>query len=279
MTARRRVRPNASRRALSLSDDLARYLLNEPLDRSKVSEIEKRLNVDDDLVEEAQAVEDELIVQYATQRLSPARKKQFERYFLTSSGKRQRLRFVQLMIDALRGSPAPNDGSNQKTLRVFLSSTQADLTDERTVALNVITRMQLRHGSMEFFGARQDLPLETCLQEVRRCDIFILLIGSRYGHVAKKMVRSFTELEYREAYRLGKDCLIYCRDQRARLLPAQMEQNGKNLERLRAFKTLLSSRHTLAPFVDLHDLAAMVAADLANKLISATQPRPNSIQL
>lgn len=261
--------PPRARRRISRPHhrDLERYLLNEPLDRSTVDEIERRLGVDGDFAEEARGIEDELIVQYAASRLSAVRKRQFERYFLTSSEKRQRVRFVQLMIEALRGLPASRESADEKPLRIFLSSTRADLPDERATALNVITRLQLRHGSMEFFGARQDVPLETCLQEVRRCDIFVLLVGSRYGQVARKMTRSFTELEYREAYRLGKDCLIYCRDDRAKLLPAQMEQDGRNLERLHAFKALLLSRHTVGHFLDSNDLSAMIAADLATKVV------------
>jgi Domain of unknown function (DUF4062) len=264
----------APRRQVKIGhDDLERYLLNETQDRAVASAIAKRLDAEANFVEEARAVEDELIIQYAANRLKSPRRAQFERYFLTSPEKRQRLQFVQLMMRAL-DEPGIGKADHEKPrLRVFLSSTQSDLVDERRTVLDVLTRLQVRHGSMEFFGARQDYPLETCLHEVRRSDLILLLIGSRYGSLARKVQKSFTEMEYREAYRLGKECLVYCRDDATRILPSQMEQDPRLLERLVAFKRLVLKRHTVAHFSDSNHLAAIVAADVATTIVRNTELR------
>jgi hypothetical protein len=62
-------------------------------------------------------------------------------------------------------------------LTVFLCSTYSDLTEEREAVLDAIRRLQLKHDSMEFFGARTNQPIETCLAEVRRSNIVITIVG------------------------------------------------------------------------------------------------------
>ncbi len=242
---------------------LEKYLLNDKLAARTSKAITKRLQRDRVFLEELRAIEDELIVQYAANRLDQKKRTLFEKFFLTSPEKRRQLRFARLFLNAI--SPT---GLTQpvRTFRVFISSTQSDLDEERKTVLDVITRFQMRHGSMEYFGARQDRPLETCLREVRRSDVVIVIIGHRYGSISRRAGTSFTESEYKEAYRFGKDCLIYFRDDSAKILPRDMEQNPKGIERLRKFKGLLLKRHTVARFVDHHDLAVIVATDLATKL-------------
>ena len=61
------------------------------------------------------------------------------------------------------------------TLTVFLCSTFSDLSAEREAVLDAIRRLQLQHDSMEFFGARAQQPIETCLEEVRKSDILVVI--------------------------------------------------------------------------------------------------------
>ena len=64
---------------------------------------------------------------------------------------------------------------------VFVCGTYSDLSEERGVVLDAIQRLQLRHHSMEFFGARPERPIETCLSEVRESDIVVVIVGGRMG--------------------------------------------------------------------------------------------------
>jgi Domain of unknown function (DUF4062) len=50
------------------------------------------------------------------------------------------------------------------SLTVFVCGTHSDLADERNAVLEAIRRLQLQHDSMEYFGARTDAPIETCLK-------------------------------------------------------------------------------------------------------------------
>jgi hypothetical protein len=66
---------------------------------------------------------------------------------------------------------------------VFVCSTFNDLSEERKGVLDAIQRLKLKHDSMEFFGARAEQPIETCLQEVRVSDILVVIVGHRYGSI------------------------------------------------------------------------------------------------
>jgi len=146
---------------------------------------------------------------------------------------------------------------------VFVCSTYSDLAAERSSVLEGIRRLQLRHDSMEFFGARPEAPIETCLEEVRRSNVIVIVVGLRYGSLVPGTDVSFSEAEYNEAYRLGKPCLVYLRDEDVPILPRHFESNPASLERLRAFKARFRDRHTIAYFQSASDLAVRVVADLS----------------
>jgi hypothetical protein len=151
-------------------------------------------------------------------------------------------------------------------LTVFICSTFADLSDEREAVLDAIRRLQLQHDSMEFFGARSSQPIETCLAEVRRSKIIIVIISHLYGIIEKNSGLSFSEAEYIEGYRLQKPCLVYIRDDNIPILPKYMERDPDKLRLLERWKTVLRERHTVASFRDGQDLALQVAADLGRAI-------------
>src|SRR5687768_16782808 len=124
----------------------------------------------------------------------------------------------------------------KKNLTVFLCSTYADLNEERQNVLDAIRRLQLKHDSMEFFGARPGLPIETCLAEVRRSDVLVVIVGHRYGSIVSDLGISFSEAEYREGHRLEKPCLVYLRDDNVPVLLKHVERNPDNLRLLEQWK-------------------------------------------
>jgi serine phosphatase RsbU (regulator of sigma subunit) len=156
---------------------------------------------------------------------------------------------------------------------VFLCGTYVDLTAEREAVLASIREMQHAHQAMEFFGARPDRPIETCLEEVRASDIVVVVLGFLYGSIVPGSDRSYTQAEYQEAFSLGKTCLIYLRDEDS-LIPAKyMERDPAKMSRLKEFRDLLEGRHTVVKFRDAHELATGVTADLNR--IGEKANRPN----
>jgi hypothetical protein len=60
---------------------------------------------------------------------------------------------------------------------VFVCSTFDDLEQEREAVLDAIRRVQQRHNAMEFFGARPEQPINVCLEEVRKSDLLVVIVG------------------------------------------------------------------------------------------------------
>jgi outer membrane protein assembly factor BamB len=116
---------------------------------------------------------------------------------------------------------------------------------------------------MEFFGARPDRPIETCLDEVRGSDIVVVIIGGRYGSLVPGRDISFSEAEYDEACRLGKPCLVYILDGAENPVA---DQNPEKLRLLNKWKAVLNDRHTVSHLTDSGKLAVQVVIDLGREL-------------
>jgi len=164
-------------------------------------------------------------------------------------------------------------------ITVFICSTYSDLSKEREAVMDSIRRLQLQHDSMEFFGARSYQAIETCLEEVRKSDILVVIVGHRYGTIVPELGLSYSESEYKEGHRLKKPCLVYIRDENEPILPKLMETDPDKLQLLNKWKTSLQNRHTIATFRKGNDLAVQVTADLSraiNQLEEAEREKAES---
>jgi hypothetical protein len=246
---------------------LLKYLLGDSVDAAVERSIEHKYLTDNDFYEQVLAIEDDLIAAYLRGQLAKREQKLFEERFLISERRNRRLRLLMSLMRPIQGhalGPAQRDAS--KVLKIFVCGTYDDLREERHAVLECIGRMKLLHDSMEFFGARPNRPIETCLQEVRDSDIIVVILGYRYGTIVPGLDLSFTEAEYQEAFRLGKPCLAYMRDESIPVLPRFMERDPSKIFLLDRFRTTLLDRHTVAHFRNVQDLAVRVAVDLGETI-------------
>lgn len=151
------------------------------------------------------------------------------------------------------------------TQTVFICGTYSDLSAERGAILDAIQRLQLHFHSMEFFGARPERPIETCLSEVRESDVLVVIVGHRYGTLVPGLGISYSEAEYEEGYRLKKPCLVYIRDD-SPTSPELLESDPRKIELLEKWKATLAERHTPAHFREIVKLAVQVTADLSRAI-------------
>ncbi|WFE44106.1 HEAT repeat domain-containing protein [Verrucosispora sp. WMMD1129] len=156
------------------------------------------------------------------------------------------------------------------TTKVYVSSTFPDLTECRRAVHTAARRLNVEDVAMESYVAESRPPLEASLRAVARSDLYIGLFAWRYGFVPAGHDQSITELEYREALRLGKPCLIFLLADDAPW-PATMVDRGEAGERIEALRTELRGRHLIAFFRGPEDLATQVTAALAN-FLAGTQP-------
>ena len=150
---------------------------------------------------------------------------------------------------------------------VFVCSTFDDLEQEREAVLDAIRRVQQRHSAMEFFGARTEQPIEICLDEVRKSDLLVVIVGLKYGSLPPGMGISYSQAEYEEGARLEKPCLVYLRDDDVPILAKYVEQDPDKLRLLKVWKEALNAKHTVAKFGDWPRLAVQVAADIGHFLL------------
>jgi hypothetical protein len=134
--------------------------------------------------------------------------------------------------------------------RVFLSHT-AELR-EFPAALSFVAAAEAavnRAGDaftdMAYFPAGDKEPAEYCRDQMRKCDVYVGLIGLRYGSpVRGKPEVSYTKLEYDTATDLGRQRLIFLIDEHA-VLPIHADRlyddDPELRARQRAFRAELRS--------------------------------------
>ena len=87
---------------------------------------------------------------------------------------------------------------------VFLSSTYFDLKKERSYAIRHIIKNHYIFSGMEaFFMIPMMEQWENIKRTIRECDIYVAVLGERYGYVAHEG-KSCTELECEYAAEIGK---------------------------------------------------------------------------
>jgi Domain of unknown function (DUF4062) len=92
----------------------------------------------------------------------------------------------------------------EKRLQVFVSSTYLDLKDERQAAVKAILESGHIPAGMELFTSGDESQMEVIKQWIKASDVYLLILGGRYGSIEKNSGKSYTHLEYEYASELGK---------------------------------------------------------------------------
>ncbi|HZM84821.1 MAG TPA: tetratricopeptide repeat protein [Candidatus Limnocylindrales bacterium] len=100
------------------------------------------------------------------------------------------------------------------TNRVFVSHTSdlARVPSGRSyvqAVLDAVARAGMLAVDMRYFAAREGQPAEFCQQQVRDCDIYLAVVGFRYGSLVPGEAVSYTELEFDEASAAGVPRLVF----------------------------------------------------------------------
>jgi len=88
--------------------------------------------------------------------------------------------------------------------QIFISSTFSDLKKERQACVEAILRAGHIPAGMELFSAGDESQLDVIKRWIEDSDIYMLLLGGRYGSIEPKSGLSYTEIEYRYAIDAGK---------------------------------------------------------------------------
>ncbi len=126
-------------------------------------------------------------------------------------------------------------------MKICISSTFIDLIEYRNVALEVCDIFKVQQLVMEIMFSKTETPVEASLELVRNCDIYICILGKRYGTIPTEYEKSITNLEYEEAVSLSKPIHIFILD------------DSNKEEKLQKFINEIKQKHVYSLVKDKHD--------------------------
>lgn len=174
----------------------------------------------------------------------------------------------------------------KKKLQIFISSTYTDLKEERQAAVEAVLRSGNIPAGMELFTAGDQSQLETITRWIDDSDIYMLILGGRYGSIEPTTGNSYTEVEYDYAKSNNKPLFaVVISDE---FLNEKVKKEGlsvnenDNPQKYKAFRSKVLSNmsvfynspndiklavhETLADFKDRHEFSGWVPGEMENKL-------------
>jgi hypothetical protein len=112
-----------------------------------------------------------------------------------------------------------------KKLQIFISSTYTDLVAERQAVVEAILMAGHIPAGMELFAAGDKSQLETIRRWIKESDVFMLILGGRYGSIEESTGKSYIQLEYE--YALEQDKPVFAAVISERYLDEKVKKDGK----------------------------------------------------
>lgn len=92
----------------------------------------------------------------------------------------------------------------KRKLQIFVSSTFTDLIPERQAAVSAILKAGHIPAGMELFTSGDKSQMDTIKKWIDESDVYMLILGGRYGSIEPISGISYTELEYNYAIEQSK---------------------------------------------------------------------------
>jgi hypothetical protein len=173
----------------------------------------------------------------------------------------------------------------KKKLQIFVSSTYTDLIEERQASVQAILDAGHMPAGMELFKAGNQSQLKTIYKWIDESDVYMLILGGRYGSIDSKSGLSYTQLEYE--YAIKKNIPIFAVVLNQSFLTSKINSLGlQNVmeqtaaDKYGSFKSLVMSKivrevedckdikmaihTTLNDFIDEYDLQGWVRGNNDN---------------
>jgi len=128
-----------------------------------------------------------------------------------------------------------------KRYQVFLSSTFTDLEDERREVIQALLELDCIPSGMELFQASDDDQWTLIKRVIDQCDYYIVISAGRYGSVSGDG-RSYTEMEYDYAVKVGKPVLGFLHKEPSKIAAKNCELAQEGREALKEFQEKIKQR-------------------------------------
>lgn len=161
---------------------------------------------------------------------------------------------------------------NNKKYQVFISSTYADLTEERKKILDVLFMADCIPAGMEAFVAADTEQFEVIKQVIDLCDYYVLIIGKRYGSIHPGTGKSYTEMEYDYAIEQGIPVLVFAIDENIELASDKVETDKSKIEKLKMFRTKAMTNRLASIWATPEDLTGKLAISIMKARTEIKRP-------
>ena len=148
-----------------------------------------------------------------------------------------------------------------KRYQVFISSTFADLEEERKVVMEAILECDCFPAGMEMFPALDMDQFEYIKAIIDKCDYYVLVVAGRYGSLAPDKI-GYTEKEYRYAIEKEIPVLVFVKRDIDNI-PAKYTDQDKNLKkRLLKFRQEIGVGRLISMWDDKNELKSKICLSL-----------------
>jgi len=174
----------------------------------------------------------------------------------------------------------------KRKFQIFISSTYQDLIDDRQAAVSAILKAGHIPAGMELFTSGDKTQMETIRKWIDESDIYMLILGGRYGSIEPSSGVSYTELEFDYAIEQNKPLFSVVINEDT--LEARVKEHGTNFmeknnpKQLKMFREKVLSNissffedpkdiklcvhESLSDFLSNRDLKGWVPADEVTKI-------------
>ena len=148
-----------------------------------------------------------------------------------------------------------------KRFQVFVSSTYADLKEERQKVLQALMEMDCIPAGMELFPALDEEQWEFIKKVIDDCDYYLLIIGGRYGSVTANGI-SYTEKEFDYAVKIGLKVIAFVHGSPEDIPFGKSEQDPDLRAKLLNFKDKVMTGRLIKFWKNVEEIPGLVALNL-----------------
>jgi len=153
----------------------------------------------------------------------------------------------------------------EKRYQVFVSSTYADLKEERQRVIQALMEMDCIPSGMELFPAADEEQWEFIKRIIDDCDYYLLIIGGRYGSTTTEGV-SYTEKEYDYAIEKGIKVVALLHANPDEIPLGKSESDPELRGRLKAFRDKVATNRLVKFWSNANELPGLVALSLSKTM-------------
>lgn len=148
-----------------------------------------------------------------------------------------------------------------KRYQVFVSSTYADLQEERREVIQTLIEMDCIPSGMELFPAADEEQFEFIKKVIDDCDYYLLIIAGRYGSLDPDGI-SFTEKEYDYAVEKGLKVIAFIHENPDNIPAGKTDIDPVLRAKLESFKEKVRKNRLVKFWSKTSELPGLVSLSL-----------------